>query len=242
MSTSSSDTEESIVLEADETSDDFSDVENVHLITDDSKYIRMTLFWSYIKTNEHVGDIYQDEANQAAILLRNDASNGALIVEGSIGSDLVIRPLPQRLRPLAQNRGPSEELSAKALDRNDTLPTVDDEMFLDAGENLSDEVAIDTGFPIRQKPSKELAHKHIVYKRKQDVQEDAYSDYAFMEPDHMGKRYKRNGHSTAGKRRTKREAPYTIFPEILVIVDYDGYRLHGGDNLQIKRDQKFEYQ
>lgn len=56
-----------------------------------------------------------------------------------------------------------------------------------------------------------------------------------MEPDHMGKRYKRNGHSTAGKRRTKREAPYTIFPEILVIVDYDGYRLHGGDNLQIKR-------
>lgn len=50
-------------------------------------------------------------------------------------------------------------------------------MFLDAGENLSDEVAIDTGFPIRQKPSKELAHKHIVYKRKQDVQEDAYSDY-----------------------------------------------------------------
>ncbi|KAK9744406.1 hypothetical protein QE152_g7781 [Popillia japonica] len=37
MSTSSSDTEESIALEADEISDDFSDVGNVHLITDDNQ-------------------------------------------------------------------------------------------------------------------------------------------------------------------------------------------------------------
>lgn len=35
--------------------------------------------------------------------------------------------------------------------------------------------------------------------------------------------------------RQKRDAPYVIYPEILVIVDYDGYRLHGGDNLQVKR-------
>uniref|UniRef100_A0A1A9WIR9 Uncharacterized protein n=1 Tax=Glossina brevipalpis TaxID=37001 RepID=A0A1A9WIR9_9MUSC len=35
--------------------------------------------------------------------------------------------------------------------------------------------------------------------------------------------------------RDKRQAPYIIYPEILVIVDYDGYRLHGGDNLQVKR-------
>lgn len=34
--------------------------------------------------------------------------------------------------------------------------------------------------------------------------------------------------------RAKRQAPYIIYPEILVIVDYDGYRLHGGDNLQVK--------
>merc|ERR1719400_548331 len=36
-------------------------------------------------------------------------------------------------------------------------------------------------------------------------------------------------------RRQKRQAPYMIFPEILVIVDYDGYRLHGEDNIAIKR-------
>lgn len=53
-----------------------------------------------------------------------------------------------------------------------------------------------------------------------------------MEPDHISKRYKRNSENES---RRKREAPYTIYPEILVIVDYDGYRLHGGDNLQVKR-------
>lgn len=54
-----------------------------------------------------------------------------------------------------------------------------------------------------------------------------------MEPDHLSKRYKRS--TSKSHSRKKREAPYTIYPEILVIVDYDGYRLHGGDNLQVKR-------
>lgn len=40
--------------------------------------------------------------------------------------------------------------------------------------------------------------------------------------------------SESNKRR-KRAAPYMIYPEILVIVDYDGYRLHGGDNLQVNK-------
>ncbi|KZS15165.1 putative A disintegrin and metalloproteinase with thrombospondin motifs 3 [Daphnia magna] len=35
--------------------------------------------------------------------------------------------------------------------------------------------------------------------------------------------------------RQKRSAPPTIYPEILVIVDYDGYRLHNGDNAEIKK-------
>lgn len=56
---------------------------------------------------------------------------------------------------------------------------------------------------------------------------------ALMEPDHISKRYKRS--SVESHSRKKRNAPYTIYPEILVIVDYDGYRLHGGDNLQVKR-------
>lgn len=128
----------------------------------------------------------------------------------------------------------------------------DDEMFLDDDGELSAEVAIDTGLPIRRKEST----KHIVYKRKQLASDDTFGDYglwqkirkckqnkhskfvfliilAFMEPDHLSKRYRRSVQNS--NKRSKRDAPYTIYPEILVIVDYDGYRLHGGDNLQIKR-------
>lgn len=70
---------------------------------------------------------------------------------------------------------------------------------------------------------------HIVYQTKHI---ESHSDYAFMEPDQnpfKSSRQKRHAD------RTKRDAPYVIYPEILVIVDYDGYRLHGGDNLQVKR-------
>lgn len=61
-----------------------------------------------------------------------------------------------------------------------------------------------------------------------------------MEPAiQSSKRYKRstqfNESITNNKKRLKRGIPHIIYPEILVIVDYDGYRLHGGDNVQVKR-------
>jgi hypothetical protein len=43
-----------------------------------------------------------------------------------------------------------------------------------------------------------------------------------MEPDHIGKRFREK--RDVAKSRDRREAPYVIYPEILVIVDYDGYR------------------
>lgn len=61
-----------------------------------------------------------------------------------------------------------------------------------------------------------------------------------MEPDRMQKRYRKkrsseNSPFSESHSRTRRAIPHIIYPEILVIVDYDGYRLHGGDNTQIKR-------
>lgn len=46
-------------------------------------------------------------------------------------------------------------------------------MFLDDDGELSAEVAIDTGLPIKRKESQ----KHIVYKRKQTTTDDTFSDY-----------------------------------------------------------------
>lgn len=61
-----------------------------------------------------------------------------------------------------------------------------------------------------------------------------------MEPDRLQKRYrqKRSAERFSDhiSGRSKRAIPHIIYPEILVIVDYDGYRLHGGDNIQVKKN------
>lgn len=72
-----------------------------------------------------------------------------------------------------------------------------------------------------------------------------------MEPDRLQKRFRRRraanltdfesdfigtedqSFASSGS-RSKRQIPHIIYPEILVIVDYDGYRLHGGDNVQVR--------
>ncbi|XP_055307173.1 A disintegrin and metalloproteinase with thrombospondin motifs like, partial [Sitodiplosis mosellana] len=138
--------------------------------------------------SEHIGEVFQDERNMAAILMRRQLENGDLLMEGSIGQDVVIKPVPHGL--------------------------------------------------INDESSNGKAH-HIVYKRKVDTA-DQFSDFAFMEPDRLKKRYrkKRSATKTFSEevlKRSKRAIPHIIYPEILVIVDYDGYRLHGGDNTQIKR-------
>merc|ERR1712088_645738 len=70
---------------------------------------------------------------------------------------------------------------------------------------------------------------HIVFRRRRPESETHHHDYGAMETDKLPYGPGRS-HS-----RHKRQAPYMIFPEILVIVDYDGYRLHGEDNVAIKR-------
>ncbi|XP_017468412.1 PREDICTED: uncharacterized protein LOC108360573 isoform X4 [Rhagoletis zephyria] len=161
------------------------------------------------QSSDQIGQVYQDESNMAAILMRRHLETGDLIMEGSIGHEMVIKPLPHELSP-----------------------------------------------------NPDAAH-HIVYKR--DAQPlEHLSDFAFMEPDDMAtseklerlqqRRQRRSApfdddeaaleelddeletlSAEATNTRNKRQVPYIIYPEVLVIIDYDGYRLHGGDNLQVKR-------
>ncbi|XP_012350165.1 A disintegrin and metalloproteinase with thrombospondin motifs 8 isoform X2 [Apis florea] len=148
-----------------------------------------------------IGDIYQDTTNMASILLHRD-TNGKVLVDGNIGSELVIRPLPDRI--LHEVIGKNSNLH-----REELLPNV-----------------------TRSKRNLKRTNHHVVYKKVNRSIGDEHSDYTLMEPDHMAKRF-RSKRSISTRR--KREAPYVIYPEILCIVDYDGYRLHGGDNVQIKR-------
>ncbi|GBP71607.1 hypothetical protein EVAR_10820_1 [Eumeta japonica] len=149
--------------------------------------------------------------------------------EGSIGHDLVIRPVPDSMTASAQ----------------------DDEMFMDPA-SMGDMVSIDTGLPIdrpspahssyvrtlefsilllsavRRHPLQQerirralAGARHVIIKR-DPAADHQDSDFAFMEPDHISKRFRRKRSTTHVRR--KREAPYVIYPEILVVVDYDGYR------------------
>ncbi|XP_043685372.1 A disintegrin and metalloproteinase with thrombospondin motifs 18 isoform X3 [Vespula pensylvanica] len=155
-----------------------------------------------LETDTDIGDIYQDTRNMASILLHQDA-NGKVLVDGHIGSELVIRPLPERVIQEIVNKNIS-------LMNPTLLPNVTNVMMNDLN----------------------YTSHHVVYKKYHKPIDDEYSDYALMEPDHLAKKYRKKRSLI---NRSKREAPYVIYPEILCIVDYDGYRLHGGDNVQIKR-------
>lgn len=108
-----------------------------------------------------------------------------ILQEGSIGSDIVIRPVPARLHDHANVTTTAQPATTNTTTESaDDVDVSDDEMFLDADGELSSEVAIDTGLPIKRKTKAAAeeavvtaqTQKHIVFKRK-NPQEDTLSDY-----------------------------------------------------------------
>ncbi|KAB7495186.1 A disintegrin and metalloproteinase with thrombospondin motifs 16 [Armadillidium nasatum] len=207
-----------------------------------------------------IGTPYQDETAQAAVIISHDPNTGHLMIEGTIGEELVVRPLPTSLHHLVppndvQTRGREEEASENTLTDEDEdlfnkqnqegedlafsdgLPLVPDDEFV-TGESVlpapqnggvnSTKTSLPDGLMLLRKrraiasPSEGL---HVIYKRKLPPVE---TDYAMLELDKIPLR------SPETRSRRKREAPYVIYPEILVLVDYDGYLLHGQDNSKIK--------
>lgn len=49
------------------------------------------------------------------------------------------------------------------------------------------------------------------------------------------RRFKRQTRLAPGQVRRKRQAPDTVWPEVLLVVDYDSFLLHGGDSRDVKR-------
>lgn len=135
-----------------------------------------------------------------------------------VGSNLVVKPIPSMFRNQVP-RKPHRD---------------DDEAFLD--DEIGDEWVVKKGFPNIDESVPFLNNTrgmHIIYRTKHI---DSHSDYALMEPDQpLHKSLFGKNRTRRSAERRKRDAPFVIYPEILVIVDYDGYRLHGGDNLQVKR-------
>lgn len=98
--------------------------------------------------------------------IKYSKSSFLLLQEGSIGTHLVIRPIPPRIR--------GSVISRKNKNATDSDTINDDEMFLDQDGELSSEVAIDTGLPIRR--NKTILH-HIIFRKKVEDDDGALSDY-----------------------------------------------------------------
>ncbi|KAK2725182.1 A disintegrin and metalloproteinase with thrombospondin motifs like [Artemia franciscana] len=170
-----------------------------------------------VPQSDDIGDIYQDIENEAAIILNHDPEDDELQLHGTLGNDFVIKPVPSKLKKkilpkLAKYQRPNKELFMS-----------EEEFF--GSELLGSGMQNISRTRRSSMPVVHSAGTHVIFRRKN---KESTTDYMFMEPDHLPSKRKRSV-------KRKREAPGIIFPEILVIVDYDGYRLHGGDNAEIKK-------
>ncbi|GLG99686.1 Uncharacterized protein GBIM_06093 [Gryllus bimaculatus] len=113
------------------------------------------------REEEEIGQAFQDEQTLAALLLRKDARDGKLLMEGTIGHDLVLKPVPARVRQHLDD-------AAEDADADAEESAEDDEAWLDeAGEDPRDDVAVGGGFPLgrARRAAPEPTHPHIVFRR-----------------------------------------------------------------------------
>ncbi|XP_017150037.1 uncharacterized protein LOC108160508 isoform X3 [Drosophila miranda] len=167
---------------------------------------------------DEIGEVFQDERNMAAILMRRHMETGDLIMEGSIGHDLVIKPLPHELSP-SQEEAHHIVYKREASAAEDQLS---DFAFMEPDDLLASEKL--ERLQRRQRRKRRSVPTSPDFEDLNDEDEGVLD----AEPQTAESR-------TRTRTRSRRQAPYIIYPEVLVIVDYDGYRLHGGDNLQVKR-------
>lgn len=155
-----------------------------------------------------IGTSYHDEQEMAALLMRN-GNTGNIEMEGTIGNDLVIQPLPMSVG------GTDDEF-------------VDDEVFLDEDEAEELRRMNATQMSYQKSKLKDTRGKHVVYKRKfPPIVKGSPTDYVSMENEKF---------MNSTKHRSKRQAvPDTVWPEVLLVVDYETFILHGGNSRDVKR-------
>ncbi|XP_072948350.1 A disintegrin and metalloproteinase with thrombospondin motifs like [Epargyreus clarus] len=159
---------------------------------------------------EEIGDLYHDDENGAALLIRRHPKHKSLLVEGSIGDDLVIKAIPDSMTIAAQK----------------------DDGFMDSSRMAN---SVEAGLAFGKRKSTEQKRlklalrgaQHVIIKR-DIVHNNSLSDYAFMKPSLEHKKVKRNSDYRANM------VPDTVYPEILVFADYEEYA-HGGREVDVQR-------
>jgi hypothetical protein len=161
------------------------------------------------------------------------------------------------IKPMPSNVALSAATSPFAVEEDSWRD--EDEVFLDQDDPksfASDTQSIATFIALKNATNqRSRPYAHIVYKSKAH-QHERHSDFAELEPsrhsleeqlrsqlnltsihlhqDVIGSHPTRNA-SQSAHRRSKRQAPDTVWPEVLLVVDYDSYLLHGANSRDVKR-------
>ncbi|XP_054169137.1 A disintegrin and metalloproteinase with thrombospondin motifs 1-like [Oppia nitens] len=201
----------------------------------------------YEKTR-NIGTTYHDKSNMAAVLVDHNP-DGSIQLHGTIGNDLVIRPVPQTV-----SLDNTEYLQYDGNDNEDDEMFLDEEEIIDSSNNQTSnsrpnntttrmslpslkKISGGKGTKSSYLNSTNIGNTHFVYKRNDtfDPKYSYHSDYLEMEPHFNHNTTDPLINSTTSHRRNKRQAPNTVWPEVLLVVDYDSYILHGGTSRDVKR-------
>ncbi|KAF7488255.1 A disintegrin and metalloproteinase with thrombospondin motifs 8 [Sarcoptes scabiei] len=207
---------------------------------------------------KNFGTSYHDVDNMAAIMLDRN-SKGKMQLHGTIGNDLVIKPIPETV-------GPIDHPSLNEIDDGSEGPGPDDdEMFLNEDDfaqmrdynqtttTLSDAKMKNhttSKYPILKRRQSPLLDQnlHVIFKRNVHQISPHHSiDFAELEHGLLGsadiealraKQWLGDLNATLSRSRSprrKRQAPGTVWPEVLLVVDYDSFMLHGATSRDVKR-------
>ena len=171
-------------------------------------------------TDMYVGEPYQDVSREAALLV-NHADDDTLQLNGVV-ADLVIAPAPRRVH----HHYPSSS--------GDDVLLADDQEQLDGSESH------DSTARLRQRRSTPPVTRglHVIYKRSASPLPSAtgsalidHEDSLFVEQDPAAS----DAPSVAEpSSRNKRSIP-SLYPEVLLIVDYETYSAHNFEAKAVKR-------
>ncbi|CAM1319197.1 Uncharacterised protein g7134 [Pycnogonum litorale] len=196
------------------------------------------------ETSDEIGEAYQDKEKMAAVVLRHGV-NGDLEVEGIIGHNLVVRPIPKSVLDEIDHLPGNWDYEEDETDDE----YVDDEVFLDDNDpnDIGDKKIHKKVNNVNEKFNrvvKDVPHVvrtpgggsvHVVYHTNTSEVDSDHTDYMFMEGAMEKKFAAKLNQVNSTHSRHKRATTGPIYPEILAIVDYESYIMHGKNNREIKR-------
>ena len=177
-------------------------------------------------TKGQFGISYHDDNKMAAVVIR-PGPNGNILMDGTIGNDLVIKPVPSTVKLANKKQG---NLASQGDDTNMSSSLV----------QLTSSSSVNT-------TENEIFYNeqaHIVFKKTIYSNVTLNSDFAALEPgksttveNSTWKLYETNStNQTDHLTRWRRSSPLrAVWPEVLLIVDHDSYLLHGANNEEVKQ-------